>query len=527
MSSVRLPALLRPGPVGFRRFLQQRGPIFIKIGQHLALRPDVLPQPYCDELIQLLDQVPPFSWTQARAILTRELGREPMHEFRYIDPRPAAAGSLAQVHRAVLKDGTEVAVKVQRPGIEEQVRRDLRRARTLARLVEVSGVQLGVSPQEVVAELAEWLFQELDFRRELANLTRLQGLAVDSPVARIPRPFPHLSTARVLTAEYLHGIPFTDLLKAIRPGALEEARPVDAPGIDFRQVARNLISSTLEQIFRYQFFHADLHPGNLFALPGNVVGYVDFGLCDELDSNVRASQLRYLSAIYFNDRQAVFKALTEILIAGERTDLESFRHDFEAENRELDRRGGWRTTGGDPAERSPFGNYLIGLMQAARRNHLQVPARVLAMYRAILTAETLARQLGAGDEVRRVGQAFLRRLQLDDLLTQACDFDKYTQLFVSVLNLTRNGPKQLNQILTEVSEGSFSVKVQVAEAARAARAQNQRARLLTTAILTVSVTLLLLVPDLPRPLGISLIWPLAAALVYLYFWVAVLWRRLT
>jgi ubiquinone biosynthesis protein len=526
MSLVQPPAFLRPGPVQFRQFLQQRGPIFIKIGQYLALRPDILPQRYCDELIHLLDRVPPFPWPQARVILTQELGREPTEVFRYIDTRPAAAGSLAQVHRALLHDGTEVAVKVQRPRIGEQVRRDLRRARMLARMLEAGGVQLGVSPQEVVAELAEWLYQELDFRRELANLTRLHGLAIDSPVARIPRPFPHLSTARVLTAEYLRGIPFTDLLRAIQPATEEEARPVDAPGIDFRLLARNLIASTLEQIFRYQFFHADLHPGNLFALPGNVVGYVDFGLCDELDSNVRASQLRYLSAIYFNDREAVFKALTEVLIAGERTDLETFRRDFEAENRELDRRGGWRATGRDSVERSPFGNYLIGLMRAARRNHLQVPARVLAMYRAILTAETIAQQLGAGDEVRRVGQTFLRRLQLEDLFTQAFDFDKYTQLFVSLVNLTRHGPRQLNQILTDVSEGSFSLKVQVAEASRSARAQNQRARLLTTAILTVSVSVLLLVPDLPRPWGISLAWPLTAILVVLYLGVAFLWRRL-
>ena len=265
MRLVRPPRFFRPGPVQFRQFLQERGPIFIKLGQYLALRPDILPETYCDELMRLLDRVPPFSWAEARTILTHELRRAPSDVFRYIDTNPAAAGSLAQVHRAVLKDGTEVAVKVQRPHIEEQVRRDLKRARMLARLLEAAGAQPGVSPREVVEELAEWLTQELDFRRELANLTRLHGLAIDSPVARIPRPFPHLSTARVLTSEYLHGIPFTDLLKAIRPGVEEEARPVDAPGIDFRELTRNLIVSTLDQIFRYQFFHADLHPGNLFA----------------------------------------------------------------------------------------------------------------------------------------------------------------------------------------------------------------------------------------------------------------------
>ena len=179
----------------------------------------------------------------------------------------------------------------------------------------------------------------------------------------------------------------------------------------------------------------------------------------------------------------------------------------------------------DATEGSPFGNYLVGLMRA-RRNQLQVPARVLALYRAILTTETLARRLRAGDEVRKVGQTFLRRLQLEDLVTQAFDADKYTQIFVSLLSLMRNGPRNLNQILNEVADGSFSLKLQVAEASRAARSQNQRARLLTGAILTVSASLLLLVPDLPRPFGVSLSGPLTAVLVFLYLWVAFLWMRL-
>jgi ubiquinone biosynthesis protein len=133
-----MPAVLpRPGPVRFRQLLQKRGPTFIKIGQYLALRPDLLPQEYCDELIQLLDRVPPFPWAQARTILVAELRRDPSEVFRFIDPRPAAAGSLAQVHRALLHDGTEVAVKIQRPQIAERVRRDLKRAQLLARLLDL------------------------------------------------------------------------------------------------------------------------------------------------------------------------------------------------------------------------------------------------------------------------------------------------------------------------------------------------------------------------------------------------------
>jgi ubiquinone biosynthesis protein len=497
------------------------------MGQYLALRPDIVPREYCDELIQLQDRVPPFPWEHARAILAEELGRDPAAVFRSIDHTPTAAGSLAQVHRALLKNGTVVAVKVQRPHIADQIQRDLRRARLLARLLEGSGIFLGISPLEVVEELAEWLAQELDFRRELANLQRLGSLDLDSAVARIPRAVPRLCTARVLTTEFLSGIRFTDLLRSLHPGVDEPASPVDAGRLDYRVLARNLIESTLEQIFRHQFFHADLHPGNLIALSGNVVGYVDFGLCDQLDANVRAGQLRYLAAVYFGDSEGIFRGLTEILVPAEQTDLVAFRRDFDEENRNFQQRGGLGARGDDPTQRSPFGSYLVGLMRAARRHHLQVPARVLSLYRAVLTMETIAQQLGAGDEVRQVGQAFFRRLQMDELMTQLFSSDAWSQYLVSLLELSRNSPRQLNQILTDVAEGSYSLNVHVTEAGRTTRAQNQRARLLTAAILTVSVTLLLPVaPELSAQFGISLAWPLTVLLIALYLWVALLWRRL-
>ncbi len=368
--------LTRLDPVAFRKFLEDRGPTFVKLGQFLALRPDLLPQEYCDELIKLLDRVPPFSWEEARAILTAELGRDPRDIFLSIDQRPLAAGSLAQVHRAVLPDGTEVAVKVQRPHVAEVVRRDLRRGRLLAWLLERSGVSLVIAPGELVKELSSWLTEELDFRRELANLTRLHKLAAESAESRIPRPYPELSTARVLTATYLPGIRFTEILRAIQPGVNEPAQPVSAPGIDYRTLAEHLVRSTLEQIFRWQFFHADLHPGNLLALPDNVIGYVDFGLCDELDTQVRGSQLRYLTAVYNGDRPAMFKALTEILVAGPDTDLEAFRREFEAQTRELAVRRG---AAENDADRSPFGKYLIGLMRSAQASPAGARPRALAV----------------------------------------------------------------------------------------------------------------------------------------------------
>jgi ubiquinone biosynthesis protein len=314
------------GPAGFKKKLERLGPIFIKLGQFLALRPDLVPQEYCDELMGLFDRVPPFPPQEAFAILKADLGRDPTDLFAHLNPRPIAAGSLAQTHVARTKDGIEVAIKIQRPNIKAMVLRDLGRARSIARALKLSGASLIVSPDEVVEELTAWMMQEIDFEHELNNLTRLYDLSRSSPFVKIPEPFPHLSGPRVVTCEYLTGIPISELLSEQRDTQTETP-----PEINLDRIAENLISASLNQIFRYQFFHADLHPGNLFALPGDLIGFVDFGLCSELDEAVRAGQMRYLSAVYSGDVNRMFKALSEVLIPGEETDMEAFRAEFTAE----------------------------------------------------------------------------------------------------------------------------------------------------------------------------------------------------
>ena len=292
------------GPAGFRRLLERMGPTFIKIGQFLALRPDLVPQEYCDELMKLLDHVPPYPWAEAAAIITLELGAPPERIFASIAHAPIAAGSLAQTHLATLRDGSQVAVKVLRPGIAQQIDRDLKRARILSRLLKWSGATWIVTPREVVDELTGWLAQEIDLAHELENMTRLHALTRANAKQKVPRPYPEFSARRVLTAEFIPGIPFTDILALLR---CQDIQGVHALGIDPEELGRNLLTAVLDQMFRYKFFHADVHPGNLLALPDNVVGFVDFGLCDSLDEVVREHQLRYLTAVYSHDIEAMFQ----------------------------------------------------------------------------------------------------------------------------------------------------------------------------------------------------------------------------
>lgn len=516
------------GPAGFRQLLQRLGPTFIKIGQFLALRPDLVSQEYCDELMKLLDRVPPFPWGEAKEVLRSELDRDPAEIFAFINPRPVAAGSLAQAHFARLKDGSEVAIKIQRPNIRERILKDLKRARILARLFEMSGVSLVASPQEVVQELTEWMMQEIDFRREVNNMSRLYRLSSGTPNHRIPFAYPELSSQRVLTAEYLRGVAVSEILVALGSGKRGGEERVAALGVDRDQLAANLFNSALTQIFRYQFFHADLHPGNLIVLPGNVLGFVDFGLCDDLDETVRDRQLRYLTAVYSGDTERMFKALLEILIPSEKTDLEAFRRDF------FERTSAWRVrrraaieSGGSwQADRSPTSAYLVDVMRSARRNQLQVPPRILSMYRTLLTAESVASRLVDRLELRMVGRRFFTGLQIDEAV-RALDLQKLQPTLLSFFALLRDSPGQLQQILSELASGRFNINVEVGETRREAQASNRRTRLIAATIASVGLAVLISGDAWPESGETPFRWMSYAALTVIYIYILVQWYRLS
>lgn len=550
--AARIPRTATGGAVGFRELLERLGPTYVKIGQFLALRPDLLPRDYSEELIGLLDRVPAFPWSAAREVITEDLGASPEELFEYINPRPVAAASMAQTHVARLRDGTEVAVKVQRPGLREQVRRDLRRARVVARALDATGVSLVVSPKDLIEELGWWIVEELDMHHELRNMTRLYELTGDSPYERIPRPYPSLSGGRVLTSEYLRGIPLSVLLAHVRSGRPEDAERVDRLGIDLDALAEALISAVFRQVFRYQFFHADVHPGNILALPGGRIGFLDFGLCDYLDENVRQGQLQYLAAAYSGSVDEMFDALLDILVPGEDTDITAFRRAFTAETRTwmsrmriagavaavnsgLDERAPgaeWDQDRGpadygarDEDMKSPLGQWMVATMRTVRRHGLQLPPRVLSMYRTLLTAETVATQLGADADLRSVGRNFFTRLRVEEEI-RALGPEQWQSSAASMLSLLRDSPRQLHRILSDLSEGRLVLTMNVSESFGMARAHKRRTRLLSTSIITVSVALLLTAADLPNVFGVSVAWPLGIWLAGMYASTIVLWLRL-
>ena len=493
----------------FRQRLERMGPTFVKLGQFLALRPDLVPEDYSRELMNLLDSAPPFEWERAKSIIEEDLGRPTRELFAHINPAPIATGSLAQTHVARLRDGSEVAVKVRRPEVHEQVRRDLKRADVIANLLDRSSLSLIISPRELVEEVGWWLEQELDFRRELRNLKRLRTLAAGSPLERLPRPYASLSSERVLTCEFLRGIPLSEVLASVNSGSEEELARVRRLQIDRETLASTLVAAVLRQIFKYRFFHADVHPGNLLVLPNGRIGFIDFGLCDELDESVREGQLEGLTAAYSGDVDEMFDAIVKVLQPGANTDVAAFRRDFAAHTKtwlsrvqasasiDPPRDGADIAMLGEPVERddeeetgSPVGRWMLGTVQTAREHGMQIPPRVLSMYRVLLTVEAVAARLDARADVRTVGRNFFARLRIEEQL-RSVGPNELQRTAASVLAVYRDGPRQLHRIMDDLADGRLNVNVTVTESAATASARARRTRLLAAAVASVAIATLL------------------------------------
>jgi ubiquinone biosynthesis protein len=303
------------GPKRACETLERLGPTFIKFGQFLSVRPDLVPAEYCAEFRRLQDAVPPFPFEQVRAQLAQELGRDPSEVFAEFDEAPVAAASVAQVHRARLRTGEEVAVKVQRPKVREKMEEDILIMLFVAHLLEkaVAGLRKNRLVM-LVHEFSRWTDRELDFRHEAQNALLSAYHFAGYEGVKIPGVFLPLSTERVLVMEYIHG---TNVLEA-KPGSF-----------DRHAVARVLAESMLKQIFVDGFFHGDPHSGNIFLLPTGEIAYIDFGIVGYLAPKLREWAFEILYAMAEVDIPRVIDAVLELCdVDEEQVDVGAYRREM-------------------------------------------------------------------------------------------------------------------------------------------------------------------------------------------------------
>ena len=375
--------------VRLREALETLGPIFVKFGQVLSTRRDLLPADVADELAKLQDRVPPFDSVQARAEVERSLGRPIAEVFTSFDVEPVASASIAQVHLAVLRDGTEAAVKVLRPGVERAIARDVAVLETAAWLLErlwSDGRRL--KPREVVAEFARHLEEELDLLREAANASQLRRNFEDSPLLAVPRVYWDWCAERVMVMERMHGTPVSQVAK------LRER------GVDIARLARAGVEIFFTQVFRDGFFHADMHPGNILVADDGRYVALDFGIMGTLSATDKGYLAQNFLAFFNRDYRRVAQAHLDAgwVPAGTRLD------DFESAIRAV-----CEPVFARPLKEISFGRLLLRLFQASRRFNVAIQPQLVMLQKTLLNIEGLGRELDPELDLWQTAKPFLER----------------------------------------------------------------------------------------------------------------------
>lgn len=376
-----------------RLALEELGPIFIKFGQLLSTRRDLLPPDIADELAKLQDQVPPFDPAQAQALIESQLGAKVGEVFARFDAQPLASASVAQVHAAQLKSGEEVVVKVIRPGLAPVIEQDIAWLFLLAKLAEKSSADARrLRPVEVVSDYEKTIVDELDLLREAANASQLRRNFADSPLLYVPQVYWDLCRPKVLVMERIYGIQVTDL------ATLADQRT------DMKLLAERGVEIFFTQVFRDSFFHADMHPGNIFVstrTPWNPQYIaIDCGIIGSLTPEDQDYLARNLIAFFKRD----YRRVAQLHIDSGWVPADTKVNDFEAAIRTV-----CEPIFERPLKDISFGQLLLRLFQTARRFNMEVQPQLVLLQKTLLNIEGLGRQLYPDLDLWSTAQPFLER----------------------------------------------------------------------------------------------------------------------
>ncbi|RME05270.1 MAG: AarF/ABC1/UbiB kinase family protein [Deltaproteobacteria bacterium] len=438
--------------------LQDLGPTFVKLGQLLSTRPDIVPEAFAEELRKLQDEVPPFPFEAVKETIETDLG-VPLDEiFSEFSETPVASASIAQVHHARLKNGEEVAVKVQRPGIEAIMRSDLHILYLLARILEGTIQESGLyTPVAIVREFESALSKELDFINEGMNAERFYVNFQEVERIHVPRIYKEWSSRRVLVMSFLHGRKITDLA---------------GTQIDRREVCELLIEATFKQVFIDGFFHADPHPGNILVCEDGSIAMVDFGLAGQLTPEMHRALMQLLTAILTKDAESIARLLYKGGVTNTRVNLSRMTADIEVL---LDRYVGLHL------DQLQVERILPDLITLAVRYKIRVPPEYAIIARAGSTVEGLVRDLYPDMDVMQVLSPYLKKLlaMRYDPARLSSDALKTAMRMITMLD---EAPMQLNQILLDLEGGKFRLGIENEELRRMHRTLNLVGRLCAAGI---------------------------------------------
>lgn len=434
-SAVRWPRLARripgenlSGPKRFRRAIEEIGGTFIKFGQMLAMQSDLIPLEYCHALFSLFDQVPPFDYPDVERTFVEDLQRTPLEVFDSFETQPIATGSIGQVHVAMFR-GQKVAVKVRRPTILSDFHADIAALKFTVRMVKMFRIRPFywiIAPTE---EFIAWTQDELDYKREAHYMDELGRNARDNEHEKVPAVFWSCTTSRILTVEFLEGVTISEYLRQ-----LEVGNPQVSADFEPRVFAARLIDNFLGDAFRHGMFHADLHPGNLMVMPGNVVGYIDFGISGVLSRYSRRHLITMTLAYARGDLEAMCESFFRITTLDRNADLQGFRRRLKQISTE------WYGDGeGQSRLRKSITAIMLELLVLSRENGIWPQRDVIKYIRSAIALDGLVKTFSPGMDIgRHLEEACERHIKWD-AVRNLISPDTFTGWFGGYAHLVQDG----------------------------------------------------------------------------------------
>lgn len=448
-----------------RCVIEDLGPTFVKIGQIMSLRPDLLPQPLIKELSKLQDDVQPVALEEIRPVVEASLGREINEVFSVFAAEPFAAASISQVHRGILrKDGTVVSIKVQRPGIKKRMDADLDILAAIANRLHERSHDLNIYDLPTLVRVTRRnLLREIDFTREARNMKIAASYQKESPWLYIPRVYDEYCSKKVLVMEYIHGTK----LKDIEAGAVADAE----------KLAKNGLKAAIGQILEDGFFHADPHPGNVMVDGENRLCLLDWGLVGRLTEKDRYMLIDLLKAIVEKDGDGMVHTLLRLCTREGPVDEDSLEREL------LDIVDSYFAV---PVKDMNIGQILMAITELLRVYHLRLPPDLVVMVKALVTAEGTARQIHPGLNVISEAEDYVKELAKRRYEPRNM-WRNFSTAVSRIFSSQREIPKRLVQILDRVSRGDLKVNFRFENIADLIKAMENSSNRLAFSIIIASL----------------------------------------
>ena len=432
---------IKPPQVRLRESFEKLGPSFMKLGQILSLRPDLVGFEYAKELEKLQSRAATFSFEQVEKIIQKEFGRPIGELFKSFEKKAFAAASLAQVHRAVLKDGTQAAVKVQRPNVEETIKKDIHILFFLAFLLEkYIPESKPLRPTQVVKEFAAWTMRELDFKVEATNTERFRYNLKDEPDIKIPKVYWDLTSQKVLTMEFVDGV------------KLDEEERLAKMKLSRELLARNAVKVLLKQFLIDGFFHADPHPGNFFVLKNNIICLHDFGMVGYVSPEMRSEMVSYFMSFINQDMENSLKHLLDVAEVREGSDVEGFKQEVSSIL------SAWFYS---PAKESIATSFFKAISASVKYN-IVFPSNLVLLGKAMLATEAMAKRFYPKFDFNEQFAAFVGMVYRSAFDPRAAARDFQDNMF-DYLAFLKKLPEHTLKLLEKFEKGDIGVKINIEE----------------------------------------------------------------